>query len=70
MIVFLLFPSSQNTRYKQFGFDLVTDDDRIFYPMASDSEEDMEEWMSTLSRAINMELEETDGAGGCVWRCV
>lgn len=55
----------QNSRYKQFGFELVTDDERIFYPLAADSEEELDDWISLLNRAIRMEVEETD-AGGCI----
>ena len=50
----------QNARYKQFGFELVTEDDRIFYPLAAESDEELEDWISILNRAIHMEVEETD----------
>ena len=47
----------------------MTDDDRIFYPLAADGEVEMEEWMNILTRAISLEVEETDagassGRGG------
>lgn len=44
----------------------MTDDEHIFYPLAAESEEDMEDWISLLNSAIRMEVEETD-AGTCYY---
>ncbi len=60
----LLFFSPQNTRHKFYGFDLLTDDDKVFYPLAADTESEMEEWTSILTRAIGLEMEGTDSVPG------
>ena len=48
------------------GFDLLTEDDKVFYPLATDSEAELEEWITVLNRAIGMEVEETDQGGVCM----
>ncbi len=45
-----LFP--QNSRYKALGFELVTMDDKVFYPLAADSETELDEWVETLNKVI------------------
>ena len=35
----------------------------MFYPLAADSEAEMEEWTAILTRAIASEMEDTDGEG-------
>ena len=43
----------------------------MFYPLATDSEDETEEWISVLTRAIGLEVEETDRVPGvCVCVCV
>ena len=59
----------QNNRYKQHGFDVMTEEDKVFYPLAADSEAEMEEWISILNRAIGLEVEETDKAGVSLCVC-
>ena len=62
---------TQNPRYKQYGFDVMTEDDKVFYPLATDSDDETEEWISVLTRAIGLEVEETDRVPGvCVCVCV
>jgi len=34
------------------GFDLLTEDDKVFYPLAADTESDLDEWVTTLNKAI------------------
>lgn len=41
----------------------MTEDDKVFYPLAADSEAEMEEWTAILTRAIASEMEDTDGEG-------
>ena len=53
----------QNSRHKTYGFDLMTEDDKVFYPLAADSEAEMEEWTTILTRAIASEMDDTDGEG-------
>ena len=49
----------------------MTEDDKVFYPLATDSEDETEEWISVLTRAIGLEVEETDRVPGvCVCVCV
>ena len=49
----------------------MTEDDKVFYPLATDSEDETEEWLSVLTRAIGLEVEETDRVPGvCVCVCV
>ena len=60
----------QNTRYKPYGFDLMTEDEKVFYPLAADSQAEMEEWTTILTRAIGSEMEDNDGEGMCVYVCV
>ena len=42
----------------------MTEDDKVFYPLAADSEAEMEEWTAILTRAIASEMDDTDGEGG------
>ncbi len=35
----------ENSHYRLCGLDLVTDDDHIFCPLATDGEEEMEEYV-------------------------
>ena len=60
LTIFLFF---QNSRHKTYGFDLMTEDDKVFYPLAADSEAEMEEWTAILTRAIASEMDDTDGEG-------
>ena len=53
----------QNPKSKQHGFDLLTTDEKLVYPLAADSEEDLEEWMEALSKALGMEDEAVTGDG-------
>ena len=57
----------QNSRHKTYGFDLMTEDDKVFYPLAADSEAEMEEWTALLTRAIASEMDDTDGEGRRKW---
>ena len=41
----------------------MTEDDKVFYPLAADSEAEMEEWTAILTRAIASEMDDTDGEG-------
>lgn len=41
----------------------MTEDDKVFYPLAADSEAEMQEWTDILTRAIASEMEDTDGEG-------
>ena len=59
-----IFLDVQNTRHKPFGFDLLTEDEKVFYPMAAESEAEMEEWISLFTRAMAMEVEESDRIPG------
>ena len=56
-------PPVQNPKSKQHGFDLLTTDEKLVYPLAADSEEDLEEWMEALSKALGMEDEAVAGDG-------
>ena len=53
----------QNPKSKLHGFDLLTTDEKLVYPLAADSEEDLEEWMEALSKALGMEDEAVAGDG-------
>ena len=55
----------QNSRHKTYGFDLMTEDDKVYYPLAADSQAEMDEWITILTRAIASEMEDTDGEGVC-----
>ncbi len=44
----------QNSRYKAMGFEVLTEDDRVFYPLAADNETELEQWVETLNRAITI----------------
>ena len=48
----------------------MTEDDKVFYPLAADSQAEMEEWTTILTRAIASEMEDADGEGVCVCVCV
>ena len=43
----------------------MTDDERIFYPLGAESDEDLDDWISVLNKALRMEVEETDAGGLC-----
>ena len=53
----------QNSRHKTYGFDIMTEDEKVFYPLAADNETELEEWTTILTRAIASEMEDTDGEG-------
>lgn len=59
--VYVLRPSLQNTRHKTYGFDILTENDKVFYPLAADGETELGEWTSVLQKAIAGEVEESDG---------
>ena len=61
LIPFLYLCPSQNPKYKPFGFDLVTDDQRIAYPLSADSEKEMDEWIEVLRKATGLDAEEQTG---------
>ena len=46
----------------------MTEDDKVFYPLAADSEAEMEEWTAILTRAIASEMDDTDGEGKDRWK--
>ena len=46
----------------------MTEDDKVFYPLAADSEAEMEEWTNILTRAIASEMDDTDGEGEIYWQ--
>ena len=46
----------------------MTEDDKVFYPLAADSEAEMEEWTAILTRAIASEMDDTDGEGNDRWK--
>lgn len=48
----------------------MTEDDKVFYPLAADSQADMEEWMTILTRAIGSEMEDDVGEGMSLWECL
>lgn len=56
----------QNSRHKTYGFDILTEDEKVFYPLAADSEAELEEWTAILTRAIASEMDDTDGEGTLV----
>ena len=53
----------QNARHKPYGFDLMTEDEKVYYPLAADTQAEMDEWIAVLTRAINSEMEDADGEG-------
>ena len=66
--IYSLFFFLQNSRHKTYGFDIMTEDDKVFYPLAADSEAEMEEWTAILTRAIASEMDDTDGEGKDRWK--
>jgi hypothetical protein len=50
-----------NVRHKTHGFDILTDDEKVFYPLAGDSDAEVEEWAEIIKKAIAGEVEESDG---------
>jgi len=52
-----------NPRHKQYGFDILTEEEKNFYPLAADSDAEMEDWIDVLNRAIGLEVEELGRAG-------
>jgi hypothetical protein len=48
-----------NTKYRTWGFDLLTEDDKVFYPLATETQKDMEEWLTVLGQALGL-IEEND----------
>ena len=44
----------------------MTEDEKVFYPLAADSEAELEEWTAILTRAIASEMDDTDGEGTLV----
>ena len=46
----------------------MTEDDKVFYPLAADSEAEMEEWTNILTRAIASEMDDTDGEREVYWQ--
>ena len=66
LLLLLLLLLLQNNRYKSLGFDLLTGDDKVFYPLAAESETEMEDWIMVLSKAIGLDTEEP---GMCVCVC-
>ena len=54
---------TQNPRHKQYGFDVLTEEEKNFYPLAADSDAEMEDWIDVLNRAIGLEVEELGRAG-------
>ena len=53
----------QNARHKPYGFDLMTEDEKVYYPLAADTQAEMDEWIAVLTRAIASEMEDADGEG-------
>ena len=53
----------QNSRHKQYGFDVITEEEKYFYPLAADSDAEMEDWITVLNRAISLEVEELGREG-------
>ena len=37
---------------RQFGFDILTADERTFYPLATENEKDTEEWVAVLNKVL------------------
>lgn len=54
----------QNPKYRTFGFDLLTEDDKLFYPLATETQSEMEEWVTVLGKATG--LFEEDEPGKCI----
>lgn len=44
----------QNSRYKAMGFELLTEDDKVFYPLAADNEAELDQWVTILNKAITI----------------
>ena len=51
----------QNPKQRTYGFDLLTEDDKVFYPLAAESQREMEEWITVLGKAIGMDSEDEPG---------
>lgn len=41
----------------------MTEDEKVFYPLATDSQAEMDEWTTILTRAIGSEMEDDVGEG-------
>ena len=41
----------------------MTEEEKNFYPLAADSDTEMEDWIDVLNRAIRLEVEELGRAG-------
>ncbi|XP_019861304.1 PREDICTED: uncharacterized protein LOC100634416, partial [Amphimedon queenslandica] len=51
-----------NSKLRTFGFDIVTEDEKTVYPLATETQKEMEEWLLTLGKAIGL-IEEEDTIG-------
>ncbi|KAL5475482.1 hypothetical protein EMCRGX_G025301 [Ephydatia muelleri] len=50
----------KNSKHKTYGFDLLGEDDKLIYPLATDSDTEADSWISILSKAIGVDNDETD----------
>ena len=41
----------------------MTEDEKVYYPLAADTQAEMDEWIAILTRAIASEMEDADGEG-------
>ncbi|XP_019862702.1 PREDICTED: dedicator of cytokinesis protein 10-like, partial [Amphimedon queenslandica] len=56
-----------NSKLRTFGFDIVTEDEKTVYPLATETQKEMEEWLLTLGKAIGLiEEEDTTSIKGSV----
>lgn len=39
-------------KIRQFGLDILTADEKTFYPLAAESEKDAEEWIAVLNKVV------------------
>ena len=53
----------QNSKHKTYGFDLLGEDDKLIYPLATDSDTEADSWISILRKAIGLDNDETDQIG-------
>lgn len=51
----------QNSKQRTYGFELLTEDDKVCYPLAAESQREMEEWITVLGKAIGMDSEDEPG---------
>lgn len=49
----------QNTKYRTYGFDLLTGDEKIVYPLGTETQSEMEEWLTILGKALGL-IEENE----------